>query len=132
MGVMLSQRDRFLEYVQRNPVNCALLEQAAGLDVPDWWLTAGAVFQTVWNVIDGRAPVLPRRSLASEGPAPGLFPCLSCGPTSTRCFRPHVDRGTDSCGSFSSKGPAGPGARPGPRATRVVAGIAAGADRVES
>jgi hypothetical protein len=29
----------------------------------------------------------------------------SCGPTSTRCFRPHVDRGTDSCGSFSSKGP---------------------------
>jgi uncharacterized protein len=23
---------------------------------PDWWLTAGAVFQTVWNVLDGREP----------------------------------------------------------------------------
>jgi len=56
MGLMLSQRDRFLDYVQRNPVNCALLERAARLDVPDWWLTAGAVFQTVWNVIDGRDP----------------------------------------------------------------------------
>jgi len=54
MGLVSIQRDRFLEYVQRNPVNCALLEQAAQLDVPDWWLTAGAVFQTVWNVIDGR------------------------------------------------------------------------------
>jgi len=42
--------------VQRNPVNCALLDQAARLDVPDWWLTAGALFQTVWNVIDGRDP----------------------------------------------------------------------------
>ena len=43
--------------------------------------------------------------LPCEGPAPGLFLGLSCGPTSTRCFRPHVDRGTDSCGSFSSMGP---------------------------
>jgi hypothetical protein len=50
------QRDRFLEHVQRNPINCALLEQAAQLDVPDWWLASGAVFQTVWNVIDGRDP----------------------------------------------------------------------------
>jgi len=23
---------------------------------PDWWLTAGAVFQTVWNVLDERDP----------------------------------------------------------------------------
>ena len=53
---MSIQRDRFLEHVQRNPISCALLEPAAQLDVPDWWLASGAVFQTVWKVIDGRDP----------------------------------------------------------------------------
>ena len=55
-GLVSIQRDRFLEHVQRNPISCALLEPAAQLDVPDWWLASGAVFQTVWKVIDGRDP----------------------------------------------------------------------------
>jgi hypothetical protein len=35
---------------------CVILDRAPALELPDWWLTAGAVFQTVWNVLDGREP----------------------------------------------------------------------------
>lgn len=47
---------RFVGLVLRNDVNRAVLERGHLLGVPDWWLTAGAVFQTVWNVLDGRDP----------------------------------------------------------------------------
>lgn len=47
---------RFLRHVQRNPVNRQILELAPSLGLTDWWLTAGALFQTVWNVLDGRDP----------------------------------------------------------------------------
>ena len=40
----------------RNPVNVAILDRTGTLGVQDWWLTGGAVFQTVWNVLDGRDP----------------------------------------------------------------------------
>ncbi|WAH99215.1 nucleotidyltransferase family protein [Arthrobacter sp. MMS18-M83] len=46
----------FLSYIQRNPVNLRILQLAPRLGVGDWWLTAGALFQTVWNVLDGRDP----------------------------------------------------------------------------
>ncbi len=46
----------FLDFVQRNPVNRVLLDRAGQLQLPDWWLSAGALFQTVWNVLDGRDP----------------------------------------------------------------------------
>jgi hypothetical protein len=52
----VNQRATFLDLVQRNPINAAILERGPALGVPDWWLTAGAVFQTVWNVLDGRDP----------------------------------------------------------------------------
>ena len=50
------QRDRFLDHVLRNANNRVILDRATALDLPDWWFTAGAVFQTVWNVLDGREP----------------------------------------------------------------------------
>jgi hypothetical protein len=50
------ERKRFVDSVLRNEVNRTVLERGAQLSVPDWWLTAGAVFQTVWNVLDGRDP----------------------------------------------------------------------------
>lgn len=52
----MTDPDAFLAAVCRNPVNAAILERAPALGAPDWWLTAGAVFQTVWNVVDGREP----------------------------------------------------------------------------
>lgn len=33
-----------------------LLERLEDLDLPDWYLTAGCLFQTVWNVVTGRDP----------------------------------------------------------------------------
>lgn len=44
----------FLAYIHENPVNGQILQLAPLLGVHDWWLTAGALFQTVWNVLEGR------------------------------------------------------------------------------
>ncbi|GIJ72167.1 nucleotidyltransferase family protein [Virgisporangium ochraceum] len=38
----------------RNEVLTEVLRRAGGLDLPGWYLTAGCVFQTVWNVVTGR------------------------------------------------------------------------------
>lgn len=47
---------RFVAMVLANGTNREVLARGPELGVPDWWLTAGAVFQTVWNVLDGRDP----------------------------------------------------------------------------
>lgn len=52
----MTDQQRFLSCIQENPVNRQILELAPRLGVSDWWLTAGALFQTVWNVLDGRDP----------------------------------------------------------------------------
>jgi uncharacterized protein len=46
----------FLAQVRMNPVNAALLDRLPGLDLPDCWLVAGCLFQTIWNVRSGRSP----------------------------------------------------------------------------
>jgi uncharacterized protein len=38
----------------RNPVLTDVLAGAVDLRLPGWYLTAGSVFQTVWNVVTGR------------------------------------------------------------------------------
>jgi uncharacterized protein len=47
---------RFIEAVRRNPVNELILERLPGFGLTDAWLVSGSVFQTVWNVLTGRAP----------------------------------------------------------------------------
>jgi len=48
---------RDLEAVVRaNPVCAAILDGAGALGLPDWYLGAGAVAQTVWNGAHGRSP----------------------------------------------------------------------------
>jgi uncharacterized protein len=47
---------RFIDAVLSNPVNRAILLRLPDLRLPDAWLVSGAVFQTVWNVLTGRAP----------------------------------------------------------------------------
>jgi len=49
-------RARFLQLALSNPNNRIILQRAAALELPDWWLTAGALFQTVWNALDCRPP----------------------------------------------------------------------------
>ena len=47
---------RFLGIVLDDPVVGAVLRRGPGLGVPDWWLVAGVLFQTVWNELTGRPP----------------------------------------------------------------------------
>ena len=45
----------FLRDVSRNPVNAAILARWDRLGLPDAWLVAGCLFQTIWNLRCGRA-----------------------------------------------------------------------------
>ena len=42
--------------LRQNPAIVSILDRAAGLDLPGWYLTAGCLVQTVWNVVTGRPP----------------------------------------------------------------------------
>ena len=46
--------ERFLAIVTADPTVAAVLERVPTLGVSDWWLTAGVLFQTVWNSLTGR------------------------------------------------------------------------------
>ena len=48
-------RDRFLALALTNPVNAAIVEELHRLALPDAWLVAGCLVQTVWNVLTERA-----------------------------------------------------------------------------
>jgi len=48
--------ERFLELVLADPTVATILARAPELGLGDWWLTAGVLFQTVWNALTGRAP----------------------------------------------------------------------------
>lgn len=48
-------RDQFLALALRNPVNAAISDELLALALPDAWLVAGCLVQTVWNVLTGRA-----------------------------------------------------------------------------
>jgi hypothetical protein len=45
---------RFLELATADPTVAAVLRRAPALGLDDWWLTAGVLFQNVWNGLTGR------------------------------------------------------------------------------
>ena len=51
-----AMRDRFLGDILRNRHNRTILDRWSSLALPDGWLVAGCLFQTVWNVQADRAP----------------------------------------------------------------------------
>ncbi len=42
--------------VLADPVCRAILDRTPRLGLSEWWLTAGAVFQNIWNAVEGRTP----------------------------------------------------------------------------
>jgi hypothetical protein len=48
--------ERFVEAVLQNAVVDDVLRRAEAVDLPGWYLTAGCLFQTVWNVLDDHEP----------------------------------------------------------------------------
>ncbi|WP_377153462.1 nucleotidyltransferase family protein [Roseateles sp. UC29_93] len=49
-------QDRFVADLLTNPNNRAILARWEALALPDGWLVAGCLFQTVWNLRDDRPP----------------------------------------------------------------------------
>jgi hypothetical protein len=45
----------FIETIKSNPINAALLDGLASLGLPQCYLTAGCLFQAVWNRVSGMA-----------------------------------------------------------------------------
>jgi hypothetical protein len=46
--------DTFLDLALRNPINEAIARELVALALPDAWLVAGCLTQTVWNALSGR------------------------------------------------------------------------------
>src|SRR5438046_2218580 len=55
-GSSSSAQLQFIAQVLCNPANAFILERWESLALPDGWLVAGCLFQTVWNLCGGRAP----------------------------------------------------------------------------
>jgi hypothetical protein len=53
---LLTSPERFLADILANRHNRAILERWSSLGLPDGWLVAGCLFQTVWNLRSGLAP----------------------------------------------------------------------------
>lgn len=51
-----AHEDKFLHMVAQNAINNTLLERLPSLALPDWYLTAGCLVQTVWNILSGHSP----------------------------------------------------------------------------
>jgi uncharacterized protein len=47
-------KDQFLTAALRNPVNEIIADELHRLALPDAWLVAGCLVQTVWNVLTSR------------------------------------------------------------------------------
>ena len=54
-GPAKMDRDEFLTAALRNPANAIIAGELHDLALPDAWLVAGCLAQTVWNVATGRA-----------------------------------------------------------------------------
>jgi uncharacterized protein len=50
------QLSAFQEALSQNDVLTEVLSRSPSLGLPGWYLTAGCLFQTVWNVVSGRPP----------------------------------------------------------------------------
>lgn len=48
--------ERFVAEALENRFSRAILERLPSLDLPDAWLVAGCLFQTVWNLRSDRPP----------------------------------------------------------------------------
>ncbi len=52
----MEQLDGLWSVLSQNEVLTDVMTRAAALELPGWYVTAGCLFQTVWNVVTGRPP----------------------------------------------------------------------------
>ena len=53
---LVEQLDGLRSVLSRNEILTDVMTRAATLDLPGWYVTAGCLFQTVWNVVTDRPP----------------------------------------------------------------------------
>jgi uncharacterized protein len=53
---MDEQLTQFRMALRRNRTLMEVLARAGAMDLPGWYLTAGCLYQTVWNVVTGQPP----------------------------------------------------------------------------
>ncbi|MET7484877.1 nucleotidyltransferase family protein [Streptomyces sp. NPDC005538] len=53
---LVEQLDGLRSVLSQNEVLADVLTRAATLELPGWYVTAGCLFQTVWNVVTDRPP----------------------------------------------------------------------------
>jgi hypothetical protein len=53
---LVEQLDGLRSVLSQNEVLTDVMTRAATLELPGWYVTAGCLFQTVWNVVTGRPP----------------------------------------------------------------------------
>ncbi|HEY2659343.1 MAG TPA: nucleotidyltransferase family protein [Caulobacteraceae bacterium] len=53
---MSAEAARLTEFLRANPRLMRVLAIARDLDLPDWRIVSGAVYQTAWNALTGRDP----------------------------------------------------------------------------
>ena len=52
----MDQTARLVDILRQSPGLMSVLTTARTLDLPDWRIFSGAIYQTVWNHLTGRAP----------------------------------------------------------------------------
>jgi hypothetical protein len=55
-GHLADEHERFLAALLSNRIAEMILQRMPELGLENWYLTAGGVFQTIWNVVAGRDP----------------------------------------------------------------------------
>jgi hypothetical protein len=50
------QADHFRDLLRRNHTLTDVLTRAAAMALPGWYLVAGCLYQTIWNVVTGQEP----------------------------------------------------------------------------
>lgn len=50
------QRAQFVRIITSDPFVAPVLDTAWQLDLPDWWLVSGLLYNTVWNSLTARPP----------------------------------------------------------------------------
>lgn len=49
----MTPEDRLREILRSDPITWRALQESRALDLPDWWIVSGAVYNTVWNHLSG-------------------------------------------------------------------------------
>lgn len=81
---------QFRAALRRNRKLTEVLAQAAGMDLPGWYLVAGCQYQTVWNAVTGQPRPPSPASASAWNPVAGGASTLRTGsPTCSASSRPN-------------------------------------------